>query len=134
VPEYCTIGIDVRARTEDHGRRLVDEIGECCRTVAARDGCTVEVDSHQKYADYRFAPEDTVVALATRALRAVGREAVPVDGGGGADANVFNARGLPCLNLANGMAAIHTSDEHIAVDDLDAMVAVTLALVDAARA
>ena len=54
--------------------------------------------------------------------------------GGGADANVFNARGIPCLNLANGMAEIHTRDEHIAVSDLDAMVDVTLALVDAARA
>jgi hypothetical protein len=32
------------------------------------------------------------------------------------------------------MAEIHTSDEHIAVADLDAMVEVTLALVDAARA
>ena len=31
------------------------------------------------------------------------------------------------------MAAIHSSDERIAVADLDAMVDVTLALVDAAR-
>ena len=44
--------------------------------------------------------------------------------GGGADANVFNARGLQCLNLANGMADIHTPDEHIAVADLEGMVEV----------
>ena len=36
------------------------------------------------------------------------------------------------MNLANGMAAIHTPDEHIAVADLERMVDVTLALVDAA--
>ena len=53
--------------------------------------------------------------------------------GGAADANVFNELGLPCANLANGMTAIHTSDEHIAVEDLDAMVEITLALVDVAR-
>ena len=52
--------------------------------------------------------------------------------GGAADANVFNERGLQCVNLANGMADIHTPDEHIAVADLEAMVDVTLALVDAA--
>ena len=52
--------------------------------------------------------------------------------GGGADANVFNARGLQCVNLANGMMEIHTPDEHIAVADLEGMVEVTLALVDAA--
>jgi tripeptide aminopeptidase len=54
--------------------------------------------------------------------------------GGAADANVFNERGLECMNLANGMTDIHTPNEHIAVADLEAMVDVTLALVDAAAA
>jgi tripeptide aminopeptidase len=39
--------------------------------------------------------------------------------GGAADANVFNERGLACLNLANGMQDIHTPDERITVDDLE---------------
>ena len=54
--------------------------------------------------------------------------------GGAADANIFNERGLQCLNLGNGMIDIHTPDERIAVEDLEAMVDVTLALVDAALA
>ena len=54
--------------------------------------------------------------------------------GGAADANVFNDRGLEVVNLANGMIDIHTPAERIAVADLDAMVDVTLALVEAARA
>ena len=53
-------------------------------------------------------------------------------GGGGADANIFNERGKQCVNIANGMAAIHTADEHI-IADLERMVDVTLALVDVAR-
>ena len=53
--------------------------------------------------------------------------------GGAADANVFNERGLACLNLANGMQDIHTPDERITVADLEGMVEVTLALVAAAR-
>ena len=53
--------------------------------------------------------------------------------GGGADANVFNERGLHCVNVANGMANVHTADEAIAVADLEAMVGVTLELVAAAR-
>jgi di/tripeptidase len=46
---------------------------------------------------------------------------------------VFNAAGLQCVNLANGMLDIHTADERISVDDLERMVDVTLALVDVAR-
>jgi di/tripeptidase len=54
--------------------------------------------------------------------------------GGAADANVFNERGLEVVNLANGMADIHTPAEHISVADLEAMVDVTFALVETALA
>ena len=37
------------------------------------------------------------------------------------------------MNLANGMTDIHTPDERIAIEDLERMVDVTLALVEAAR-
>ena len=68
--------------------------------------------------------------LAEAALRRTGHEPTYALSGGGADANVFNLRGLACLNLANGMAEIHTPQEHIAVADLEGMVEVTLALLD----
>jgi tripeptide aminopeptidase len=74
------------------------------------------------------------VALAADALARCGYEVTYDLSGGAADANVFNEHGLQCVNLANGMTDIHTPNEHIAVDDLEAMVDVTLALVDAARA
>ena len=85
------------------------------------------------YRGYRFRRDDRPCARrdGARALRATRRATTLT--GGGADANVFNERGLQCVNLANGMAEIHTPDEHIAVADLEGMVEVTLALVDAAR-
>ena len=57
--------------------------------------------------------------IAVEALQRAGHEPNYMLTGGGADANVFNERGLQCLNLGNGMAAIHSSDEHIAVADLE---------------
>jgi len=95
--------------------------------------CTLETEVSETYQGYRFKETDSIVQLARTALERCGYELVPTLTGGGADANVFNMRGLPCLNLANGMAAIHTAEEHIAVDDLESMVDVSLALVDAAR-
>ena len=71
--------------------------------------------------------------LAAEGLRRAGYEPTTAFSGGGADANVFNERGLPCVNLGNGMTDIHTPDEHIAVADLEGMVEVTLAIVEAAE-
>ena len=95
--------------------------------------CEVDVTLEDKYSGYRLGPDDLPLRLAFTALSASGFEPRAVDAGGGADANVFNARGLPCANLANGMTRIHSADEHISVADLESMVDVTLALLDAAR-
>jgi tripeptide aminopeptidase len=95
--------------------------------------CEAEARVEESYRAYRFRRDDLPVRIATAALARCGVEPLFTRTGGGADANVFNLRGLPCVNLANGMADIHTGDEHIAVDDLGRMVDVTLALVEAAR-
>ena len=53
--------------------------------------------------------------------------------GGGADSHIFNQRGRPCLNLTNGMREIHTASEAIPVADVEGIVRIVLALVEAAR-
>ena len=85
------------------------------------------------YRGYRIGPSDPALALAQAALEQSGFPPRPVEVGGGADANVFRAQGIPCIVLANGMAEIHGPREHIAVADLEAMVRVTLELVECAR-
>ena len=108
------------------------EILETITFAAALEQCEAETTVEESYRGYRFNRGDLPVALACEALRRAGVEPQLGLTGGGADANVFNERGKPCVNLANGMMEIHTPDEHIAVADLERMVDVTLALVDVA--
>ena len=133
VPEWCELEVEARSHDVRKLADLVQEMLDTFAFAASVTECAVETEVSETYQGYRFKESDPIVRLATTALEACGYEMVPTFTGGGADANVFNAKGLPCLNLANGMAEIHTAEEHIAVDDLDAMVDVTLALVDAAR-
>lgn len=133
VPERC--GLVAEARSRDHAKlgALTQEMLDTFAYAASVSDCTVETEVHEQYRGYRFRPDDVPVRLAAEALRRAGYEPSTGWSGGGADANVFNARYLACVNLANGMADIHTPDEHIAVDDLRGMVDVTLAILDAAR-
>jgi len=134
VPEWCELQAEARSHDARKLADLVQEMLDAFAFAASVAECTLETEVSETYQGYRFKESDPVVELARTALERCGYELVPTLTGGGADANVFNTRGIPCLNLANGMMAIHTADEHIAVADLDAMVDVTLALVDAARA
>jgi tripeptide aminopeptidase len=133
VPDRCSLVAEVRSHDETKIADLVREMTETFAFAAALEECEVETRVNRGYRGYQFRRDDQVVRLAAAALERTGHEPRYALSGGGADANVFNERGLSCLNLANGMAYIHTPDEQIAVDDLEAMVEVTLALVDAAR-
>jgi tripeptide aminopeptidase len=134
VPDRCWISLDLRSHDERKLGDVVQEMLDAIAFGAAAAECGVDTEVYGSFRGYRFRRDDDVVALACDALRRCGVEPVFGLSGGGADANVFNERGLRCLNLANGMADIHSPDEHISVADLDAMVEVTLALFDAAVA
>jgi tripeptide aminopeptidase len=134
IPEWCSLQAEVRSHDEAKEADLVREMLETAAFAASLGECELESEVRPSFPGYRFRESDPPVQLAATALRAAGFEPRYGLSGGGADANVFNARGLRCVNLSNGMAEIHTPDEHIAVADLEAMVDVTLALVDAARA
>ena len=132
VPERCTFLAEARAHDERKLGDLVQEMLETITFAAQLGECDVEVKSEASARGYRFRREDEAVRLAASAFERCG---VPTSyglSGGGADANVFNERGLECVNLANGMTDIHTPDERIAIEDLDRMVDVTLALVEVA--
>jgi tripeptide aminopeptidase len=132
VPEWCTFLAEARSHDE---RKLADTVQEMLDAIsfaAGLEDCEVETEVHKSYRGYRFKRDDDVVRLAHAALERSGFTPSYTLSGGAADANVFNERGLSCLNLANGMQDIHTPDERIAVDDLERMVDVTLALVDVA--
>jgi tripeptide aminopeptidase len=134
VPEVCSFTVDVRSHDRQALSDLIRELLETFTFAASIAECDVETRVEEHFSGYRFRQSDEPVRLAADALARSGYEPRFILTGGGADANVFNERGLQCVNLGNGMASIHSSDEHIAVADLEAMVDVTLALVDAARA
>ena len=72
----------------------------------------------------------SVVKLARAAASAVGHDLNVRLGGGGSDANIFNAHGVEMIILATGMTRVHTHDESVAVAD---MIHVTEQLVEIIR-
>jgi tripeptide aminopeptidase len=133
VPEWCTLVAEARSHDAHKLADLVQEMIDSFAFAATLAECEVETSLRKSYRGYRFRADDLPVVLACRALRRREHEPTLALSGGAADANVFNDRGLACVNLANGMAEIHTPSERIAVADLEEMVEVTLALVDEAR-
>lgn len=133
IPEWCSLDAEARSHDERKLADLVQEMLDAFSFAAGLEDCEVETQVSKSYRGYRFKQDEPVVRIAHAALERTGYTPEYGLSGGAADANVFNERGLACLNLANGMQDIHTSEERITVEDLEGMVEVTLALVDVAR-
>ena len=132
VPDLCSFVGEARSHDERKLAEQVQAMQDALTFAAGVADCEVETKMTRTYTAYRFTRDDLPVRLAAQALANCGVEPVYRLSGGAADSNVFNERGLQCVNLANGMSEIHTPDEYIAVADVEAMVEVTLALIGAA--
>ncbi|HZT53998.1 MAG TPA: M20/M25/M40 family metallo-hydrolase [Gaiellaceae bacterium] len=132
VPEWCTFVAEARSHDEAKLADLVQEMLDAVAFAASETECEVDTEVRKSYAGYRLRRDEPAVRLAAAALERCGHEVRFTRSGGAADANVFNERGRRCVNLANAMVDVHTPDERIAVADLEAMVDVTVALIEAA--
>lgn len=133
VPDLCTVRLDVRSHDDAKLAALLQEILDTAAFAANQQGCTLDARTYETCPGYRHRDGDRAVTLAATALSRAGYAPLRTRTGGGADTNVLLRDGCTCVTLSNGMAEIHTPDEHIAVADLEGMVDVTLALIDAAR-
>jgi tripeptide aminopeptidase len=129
VAERCEVALEVRSLDDDKAGALVGEIVDAL-TEAASDGeCDVETTVEQLFRAYRLGRSAAPVEAAVRALEALRIEPRPIATGGGSDASVFVARGLPVVNVANGTERNHEPDEAVTVEALETALDVALAVV-----
>src|SRR5690606_9085800 len=88
------------------------------RGTATRLGGKVEWRARRNYEGFALDPDSDPVRRARAAAIATGVEPRIRSTGGGSDANVFNARGIPCAVLGVGFQAIHTHAERMPIAEL----------------
>jgi tripeptide aminopeptidase len=133
VPPECRVWAEARSRDPVRLREQVQAMLDSATYAANLAECELETRIVSEYEGYRLARSHEAVQLVAQALDGRGYPVTYIESGGGADANVFNAAGVTCVNVCNGMAEIHTASEHIAVADVEGMLGVTLGLIEAAR-
>jgi tripeptide aminopeptidase len=129
VAERCWVELETRSLDHARASEMVASMVDALTAGACDGHCDVETMVEEQFRAYRLSRGSAPVAAATAALEAVGIEPRYVATGGGSDAHVFQARGLPCLNVANGTEANHEPGERVSVEALETMLDVALGIV-----
>jgi tripeptide aminopeptidase len=117
VPEFCEVKGEARSRNESKLSEQVKHMVEAFQNAAAEMGATVDVEVERSYNAYRLSEEDEVIKIAVEAARRVGIEPERHETGGGSDASIFNAKGLPATVIGVGYENAHSTDEYLSIAD-----------------
>jgi tripeptide aminopeptidase len=71
-----------------------------------------------EFEPYTLSSEAPMVVELEEAMKAVGLVPLPIRYSGGSDANKYNAKGIPAVNLGIGAQKPHSREEFILIEDL----------------
>ncbi len=128
VPDYAELSGEVRSHQPERAVEYLEQLSAAVDRVSAELGGRGEVESTQSFPAMQL-DEASRIAMATREAAAkIGLRYELVTRGGGSDANILNSRGLTCANLGIGSYLEHSTDEYIAIDDLNKLVDYLMAI------
>ncbi|MBI3921531.1 MAG: M20/M25/M40 family metallo-hydrolase [Armatimonadetes bacterium] len=131
IPELVELQCEARSRNFDKLKAQVDHIKSLFEKCAEEGGGAAEVTITEKYQGYNLSTENLMCQAVREAAWQLDLEPVFKASGGGSDSNVFYQRGIDSLTVNCGMREVHTTNEHVFVDDVALSIRNAVALVQA---
>ncbi len=140
VPEEVELEGEVRSHNPEKLREVRDQILETFHRIAL-DFKPVEnfglplikTEIIDDYPLMSVSEEHPLITTAAKAAKGLGEKLRLEMTGGGSDANIFNAKGLATVVMGIGMQNVHTTSEHIRLDDMVAAAEMVLEIIQMKR-
>lgn len=124
IPATCTFLAECRSADHEKGAALAREMERVIREQVEAAGARAEVAVDEKCRAVRIPEEAWPVRVAKQALATVGIEAKAVFITGFTDASIYNNRGIEMAVVGVGAQNEHSTDECVAVADMEKAVRV----------
>lgn len=119
IPERACVSAECRSLRHERAVELARSIERICAKNAEAIGATVEVKSEIAYRASSVDERALIVSGAKEAVRSIGLEPVVQTICGGTDASIYNEHGITTVVLGMGVSAEHSTDECIAISDME---------------
>ncbi|MCD6197166.1 MAG: M20/M25/M40 family metallo-hydrolase [Deltaproteobacteria bacterium] len=136
VPEEVELEGEVRSHNPEKLREVQDQILETFHRIALdfkpveNSGLPlIKTEIIDDYPLMSVSEGHPLITTAVKAAKGLGRKLRLDMTGGGSDANIFNAKGLATVVMGIGMQNVHTTSEHIRLDDMVAAAELVLKII-----
>jgi tripeptide aminopeptidase len=117
IPERVTIEGEVRSFTPERIAQELKAIEYALRSSMNGTG-KLQFDVQPDFEPYILSANVPMISHLECAMRAVGLEPCAIRYTGGSDANKYNAKGVPAVNLGVGAQKPHSTDEFFLIEDM----------------
>jgi tripeptide aminopeptidase len=117
VPERVTVEGEVRSFSPDRIREELHRMEEIFQASVSDSGRLV-FSSFSEFEPYVHKPEAPALLELEDAIRRAGLTPKPIRYMGGSDANKYNAKGIPAVNIGIGAQKPHSVEEFFLLEDL----------------
>jgi tripeptide aminopeptidase len=118
IPERVEIKGEARSHNPDKLKKQIihmrKQLSDACFKARARLKIKVGV----MYKSFEIKKNEKALKVAFSAARKAGLKPVLKQTGGGSDANIFNAAGVPTVNIGVGMHKVHTTSEIVKIKEM----------------
>jgi len=116
----ATFGVEVRSYDRAHADELYRDILAKISDACAQFGASYETTQPRVTCGVSIAPDSALLKAVEAALSKKGHTMLPESTFGGCDASNLSAHGIAALNVSCGMDRVHSTEERIAIADLEA--------------
>ncbi|MFC1559736.1 M20/M25/M40 family metallo-hydrolase [Candidatus Margulisiibacteriota bacterium] len=118
VPDEVFLKGEVRSHDRRKLKRQVLHMQKMLQKACKKYKAKLRFKATAAYRSFEIERSSRVMKVAVSSAKKVGLKPKVKATGGGSDANIFSAFGIPCLIIGAGADNVHTNKENVAVSDM----------------
>ena len=117
VQHYAKVTGETRSLSHQKLKDYMAYFEKHCREAVEGTGATVKTEMTPSFGNFRLTEDAHAVRIARKAMEKMGLSILAEAGGGGMDADIFNAAGIQCIGVATGYSGNHSRGETLSLKD-----------------
>lgn len=119
VCDKVTVKGEIRSRDLKKLVHYSDDLVNKLNEAVEEMGASVEIDMEREYNSFSVSDDEEMLIKYKKALLALGIEYKEEHSGGGSDTNIIYNNGIKALTISCGMEKVHSTNERIAIHNLE---------------